>query len=711
MKLEENFDLEKDFAPPSIEEWRIKVETDLKGMPVDKLKTKTYEGIDLQPIYTKADIQDIPHLKDIPGRGTNVRGNKPEGYSVNSWEVSQELPFGLAEDFNQALTEDLKRGQTSVNLKLDDATLLGLDADYADKDKVGNKGVSISAINSMSKALENVDVTTTPVNIEGGFSSLPIFMIYQAFLKKNNIDADTAVGSITADPLGYLAEYGEIPVSTEYTFNKMKYVTEWSKKNCKQLKTIGVSGLPYHNAGASAVQELAFVISTAVEYINQLTGRGLSAEEVAKNMRFTFGVGPFYFMEVAKLRAAKILWSKITEEYGVSEDYRKMFIHARTSSYNQTVYDPYVNMLRTTTEAFSAIVGGVDSLHTNQFDERFGTPDTFSRRISRNTQIILNEESHLHSQIDPAGGSFFVEKLTSEVAEAAWKLFQEVESKGGMLKALEEGFPQTEIEKTAELRKKDLAKRKSVLVGTNMYANMKEEKLASKFPDTEAIYNKRSEYLQKFRVAGEDAKHKSILEKLQDLVDAKSVDMITTGAEAILEGATIGEISKSCRANESTPFRINPVRIHKLADPFEDLRDRSTAFEKKNGSKPKIFLATMGPVKQHKGRADFSRGFFEVGGMEVIYPAGFDTTGEAVKAAVESGAKAVCICSSDETYPDLVSPIVKGVKENNSDAQVILAGYPKDQVEAHKSAGVDDFIFLGADALQILTDLLNKIGA
>lgn len=711
MKLEESFDLEKDFTPPSIEEWRNKVETDLKGKPVDKLKTKTYEGIDLQPIYTKADIQDLPHLKDTPGRGTNVRGNKAEGYSVNSWEVSQELPFGLAEDFNTAITEDLKRGQTSVNLKLDDATMLGLDADYADKNKVGNKGISISAINSISKALENVDVTSTPVNIDGGFSSLPIFMIYQAYLKKNNIDTNSALGSVTTDPLGYLAEYGEMPVSAEYALNKMKYVTEWAEKNSKQIKTIGVSGLPYHNAGASAVQELAFVLGTAVEYINQLTERGLSAEEIVKNMRFTFGVGPFYFMEVAKLRASKILWSKITEEYGVSEEFRKMFIHARTSSYNQTVYDPYVNMLRTTTEAFSAIVGGVDSLHTNQFDERFGTPDTFSRRISRNTQIILNEESHLHSQIDPAGGSFYVEKLTSNVAEAAWKLFQEVESKGGMLKALEDGFPQAEIEKTAELRKKDLAKRKSVLVGTNMYANMKEEKLASKHSDTEAIYNKRADYLQKYRVAGEDSKHTSILAKLQELVDAKSVDMIITGAEAILEGATIGEISKSCRANESTPFKVTPVRIHKLADPFEELRDKSAAYEEKNGNKPKIFLATMGPVKQHKGRADFSRGFFEVGGMEVIYPNGFETTEDAVKAAIESGAKAVCICSSDETYPDLVSPIVKGVKENNTGAQIILAGYPKDQVEAYKSAGVDNFIFLGADALQILTDLLTKVGA
>ena len=711
VKVEDNLELKKDFAAPSFEEWRNKVETDLKGKPFDKLKTKTYEGIELQPIYTKNDIENLPFLNENPGSGTNVRGNDVDGYTINSWEISQELNYGLAEEFNEAIKYDIGRGQNSVNLLLDDATKLGMDADYAKENQVGNNGISISAINSISKALEGIDLSEFPVHIDAGFSSMPMFMIYLAFLKKRGTDFKNISGSLTADPLAYLAEKGEMPVSTEYAFNRMKYVTEWVMKNNCPIKTIGVSGLPYHNAGGNSVQELAFTLNTAVEYLTQLTERGLDADTVAKNMRFSFGVGSFYFMEIAKFRAARLLWSKITEQFGVKVENRKMNIHARTSSFNQTIYDPYVNMLRTTTEAFSAIVGGVNSLHTNQFAERFGMPDTFSRRIARNTQIVIKEEAHLNQLIDPAGGSFYIEKLTSDLAEKTWELFQEVEAKGGMLKALQEDFPQNEIAKTSEARKKDLAKRKSVLVGTNMYANTKESKLESKLPDTKSIYEKRKEYLQKFRVSANNNTNNSILNKLQELVDAKSLDMISTGAEAILEGATIGEISKSIRATESTPCTITPLKIHKLAESFEELRERSSKHEEINGSKPKIFLATMGSLKEYKGRADFSRGFFEVGGFEIIYPNGFASTDDAVEAAIKSGAKAVCICSTDENYPELVPPIVEGLKKENKDIQIILAGYPKDQIEKHKETGVDDFIYLGADAVNVLSNLLTKIGA
>ncbi len=711
MKLNKKITLKDDFPLPSLEEWKTQIETELKGKPFEKLKTKTYEGIELHPIYTNHDTKDLQQLTELPGSGSFIRGSKIQGYLQNTWEICQELNYGLAEEFNETVRTDIARGQNSVSLLLDDATKLGLDADYANPEQVGNTGLSISAINSVSKALEGIDLTKIPVHINAGFSALPMTMIYFAFLKKLKINLKTINGSLTADPLAYLAEYGVIPVSIDFAFNKMKYVVEWVSKNSPQIKTIGISGLPYHNSGASAVHELAFVLSTATEYLSQLIDRGVDANTIAKNMRFTFGVGSFYFMEIAKLRAARLLWSKITEEYGVTSENRKMNIHARTSSYNQTVYDPYVNMLRTTTEAFSAIVGGIDSLSTNQFDERFGTADDFSRRLARNTQIILNEESHLNQIIDPAGGSFYVEKLTNDVAQKTWELFKVIESKGGMLKALVEGFPQSEIEKTADQRKADLLKRKSILVGTNMYVNTKEVKLNSKFPDTRAIYEKRKEYLQKFRVSANNEVNKSILNKLQELVDAKSPDMISTGIDAILEGATIGEISKSVRASENTPFRITPAKIHKLAAPFEELRDKATRFEKSTGNKPRIFLATMGSLKDYKARADFSRGFFESGGFEIIYPNGFKSTEEAVEKALSSNANAVCICSSDDNYPELVPPIVKGIKSKNKNLQVILAGYPKEQIELHKANGVDDFIFLGADVVAILSNLLNKIGA
>ncbi|MDP2364210.1 MAG: methylmalonyl-CoA mutase family protein, partial [Ignavibacteria bacterium] len=306
-------------------------------------------------------------------------------------------------------------------------------------------------------------------------------------------------------------------------------------------------------------------------------------------------------------------------------------------------------------------------------------------------------------------GSFFVEKLTDDIANAAWKLFQTIEEKGGMLKAIQSGFVQDEITKIADLKKKDFAKRKSVLVGTNMYANPKEEMIEIKKSDLNAIYKKRVEYIQKYRVTGDNQKHSSILEKLQSIADSKSYDLVDSAVEAYLEGASLGEISKSIRASAEKGISVNPLIQLRLSEMFEELRIASENYIKKTGSKPKVFLATMGPLKQFKGRADFSRAFFEVGGFEIIYPNGFTITDEAVKAAFDSNAQAVVICSTDDTYPELVPPIVKGIKEKSKNITIILAGYPKDQIEEHKKSGVDDFIYLGADAHKVLSTLLNKI--
>lgn len=710
-KLGKEFKLKETFPVPTYEEWKAVVEKDLKGAPFEKkLVTKTYEGINLQPLYTKNDIENLPFTKEFPGLDNFLRGNNAAGYSEKNWEVAQEIPYGLAEEFNEALKHDLKRGLTAVNLQLDTATKLGLDADYADKGLVGDKGVSISGLKSIARALEGVDLAKTPLFINAGFSSLPILMLLEAYLKKQGIDGKAISGAIDADPLGYASAAGSLPVSLESALNEMKLALDITAKKEYNLRVIGVCSLPYHNAGANAVQELAYVMATAVEYIRYFLDKSIELQHILRSIRFTFGVGPNFFMEVAKFRAARLLWAKITEAFGAKQEDRKAVIHARTSRINQTKYDPYVNMLRTTTEAFSAVIGGVDSMHTNHFDELFGIPNEFSRRIARNVQIILSEESHLSQLIDPAGGSYYVEKLTQDVALEAWKQFQQIEDKGGMSKALESGFIKEKIDDVVALIRNDYSKRKSVLVGTNMYANATEQPHPERKPDHEAIYKKRAEYLQKFRVAGDQNKHTSIIDKLHKLTDMDSADALEHGIDALLEGATYGELCKYLRANNASVVDFPAPKPIRLAELFEELRDASAAYKKEHGKAPQLFLANMGPVKQYKARADFSRGFFEVAGFEVFYPSGFSTTEVAAEAALASDFKAVVICSTDDTYPELVPPITKAIKEKKPEVQVIVAGYPKDQIDMHKEAGVDDFIYLGCDAYQLLANLLKKIG-
>jgi methylmalonyl-CoA mutase len=712
VKLGDNPDLKKDFAVPLFEEWKQQVEKDLKGESFDKkLKTKTYEGLDLQPLYTSQDIKDLPQTNTFPGFEHFLRGSNFSGYNGRAWEIAQEYNQALPEEMNEVLRYDLQRGLNSINIVLDNPTMLGLDADQSKSGEVGRGGLSISGVRKMQVLFKDIDLTNQPININCGFSGLPVTLLFKAYADETRTSLMNIKGSITSDPYEYLLTNGELPISIKQIFDEIKLSTELMIKSNSALKTIGVSALAYSNSGASAVQELAFNLAAAVDYLNAMIDRGLKPDDVAKRIKFTFGIGSFYFMEVAKLRAARIIWSKILEAYGVTEENRKIFINGKTAQFNQTYFDPFVNLLRTTTEAFSAIVGGADSIHTNPFDESFNTSDNFSRRIARNTQIILKEESHLDQVIDPAGGSFFVEKLTDDIAKAAWRLFQDIEEKGGMLKAIQLGFVQEEISKVAEAKKKDFAKRKSVLVGTNMYANPKEEMMEIKKPDYETIYKKRVEYIQKYRVTGDNIKHSGILEKLQKIADTNDYQMIENAVEAYLDGASLGEISKSIRSTAETGFTVQPLKQFRLSEMFEELRIASENFKKKTGSKPKIFLATMGPIKQFKARADFSRAFFEVGGFEIEYPNGFTNPDDAVKSAIDSKAQAIVICSTDDTYPELVPPISKGIKEKSNDVVVILAGYPKDQIEDHKKSGVDDFIYLGADAYQILSALHKKINS
>jgi methylmalonyl-CoA mutase len=710
VKLGEKPDLKKDFNDLTFEDWKQQVEKDLKGESFDKkLITKTYEQINLQPLYTSNDIKDLPQVNNFPGFDNDLRGSSVSGYNHHPWEIAQEYTNALPEEMNEELRSDLERGLNSINIILDNPTKLGIDADQSKPGEVGKGGLSISGVKKMHVLFKDIDPRTVPVNIQCGFSALPFTTLFKAYADEVRISLMNIKGSISSDPYEYLLTKGSLPIALNQIFDEIKLSTELMIKSNSPIKTIGVSGLIYNNSGANAVQELAFTLATGVDYINKMIERRLKIEDIARRIKFTFGIGSFYFMEIAKLRAARMLWCNILKAYEVSEENRKIFIHGRTTKFNQTYFDPYVNVLRTTTEAFSAIVGGVDSIHTNTFNESFSASDDFSKRLARNTQIILKEESHLDQVIDPAGGSFFVEKLTDDIAQAAWKLFQTIEGQGGMLSAIKSGFVKDEIEKVAEAKKKDFAKRKSVLVGTNMYANPKEENLEIKEPDYHSIYVKRVDYTKKYKMNNESEERTKILKKLEENSDPISFDLIENAIEAYLDGATIGEISKIIRASASKGLSIEPLNQSRLSEAFEELRIASDDYKRKTGHKPKVFLANMGPLKQFKGRADFSRAFFEVGGFDIVYPKGFTTPDDAVMVALDSKAHAIVICSTDDTYPELVPPIVKGIKEKSKDVVVILAGYPKDQIEEHKKSGIDDFIYLGADAYLILSSLLKRI--
>jgi len=700
-----------EFTPPTYDEWRAVAEAALKGAPFEKkLVDKTVEGIDRQPLYFQEDAADLPHLNSLPGEAPYVRGASASGYLIEPWLIAQELAYGTPADFNAALRYDMERGQTAVNLLLDAATRAGLDPDQSEAGVVGKGGVSLASVKDLETALKGVDLSVTPIFIRAGTVALPLMALLAALVRKQGGQTEDLQGCLEDDPLGVIAHEGTLPLSLERAYDEMAQLTLWAAEKAPKLDTIAVHGYPYINSGASAVEELAFVLATAVDYLRALVEREVPLDVAAQRMRFAFGIGGDFFMEVAKLRAARILWQKVVAAFGGDETSQQMVLHARTATYNKTVYDPYVNMLRTTMEAMAGAIGGVQSMHVAPFDEVLRQPDEFSRRIARNQQIILQQECNLTRLVDPAGGSWYIEWLTDQVAQKAWGLFQEIEAKGGMWAAMQSDLPQQKAGETGGARYKNLSQRKQVFVGTNMYANLTEKRLDDSAVDYNAIYAERSDAIQHHRTHDDSAAHTGAMHHLNLMAEASPQAMVETAIEAAKAGATLNELTRALRINDDEYPEITPVCLHRATEPFEKLRTAATAYQEKNGHLPQIFLATMGPLRQHKARADFTVGFFEVGGFELIYPSGFDTPEAAASAAKVSGAGAVVICSTDDTYPEIVPSLVSALKADNSDMVVIVAGYPKDHIDSFKEAGVDDFIHIRANCYDMNVQLQQQLG-
>jgi methylmalonyl-CoA mutase len=708
----ENAPLFRDFPIPSYEEWREVTEKSLKGASFEKkLLTKTYEGITLQPMYRQQDIEGLSHVQTMPGFPPYVRSTTASGYLVSGWGIAQEIPYATPKTFNEALRYDLERGQSIANIVLDQATLAGTDPDQSKVGEVGHGGLSIASASDFVDALDGIDLEQTAIIVRAAAMGLPLTALLAAATQRKGQQPSVLHGWIENDPLGWLARTGTLPTSLEHAYDEMAHLTAWAAANAPRLRTIAVHGHPYHNSGANLVQELAYNLATGVSYLRAMSERGLSIDTAGNHLMFGFSVGSTLFMEIAKLRAARMLWARIVEAFGGGEEAQKMKIHVRTSLWNKTTYDPYVNMLRTTVEAFGGSIGGCESMHVSPFDEALQEPDEFSRRIARNTQLILQQECNFNRLVDPAGGSWYVEHLTDELARLAWGQFQEVEQQGGIFAALQAGTPQNAIAEVSKARAKSLATRKDVLVGINMYPNLYEKKLSPHAIDYDTVYNERSSQIAQMRGAGGNAEdHTAALEKLSGMLDSAAAERVDAAIAAANANATLGEITRTLRLKSGEGPSITPLNIHRGAAMFENLRKAAEAYKAQNGTLPQVFLANMGPLVQHKARADFTTGFLEVGGFEMIRPSGFETPEDAAKAAIDSGAGIVVICSTDDTYPDIVPPLTSAIKQAKPDMTVLLAGYPQDHVESFKATGVDDFIHLRADCYAMNVKLQQQIG-
>ena len=625
--------------------WRKTVEAELKGAPFDKkLLTKTFEGITLKPLYTRADLagrdEHLAALSKPAGEAPYLRGTRAAGYASSAWEVAQEIPANTAEEYNKKLREDLMGGQNAAVLRLDSPAR--------------PEGLPLEAPGVIETALKDVDLSVLPVHINAGPDATKVANQYLALPGLRGVDASALTGSLTADPLGVWAAAGALPLSLGGAFEALAAWTKRAAVVTPSLRTIGVDARLWADAGGSAVLELACALASSVEYIRALRDRGVPIEIIVPRLRVTFGAGPQFLMETAKFRAWRpLLVRAVVALGGTAGLAAQAAVNASTTRWDKTRLDAHVNMLRVTTEAFSAVLGGVDSLNVAPFDslDGIGGGDSFARRIARNVHALLAEEFGATAPADPVGGSWCIESLTDELARKAWAQFQEIEAAGGFAAALRAGLPQKIAAAGAKEKAQAVGTRRLGIVGTNLFPNLKETPLAP---------------LAKRPVTGAWAQE-----------------------------------------------RIEPAACFRASAAFEKMRDASADYAKRTGKRPRVFLAKMGPLAQHKARADFTAGFFAPGGFEMVAKQTFATAAEAAQAAAESGVEIAVLCSTDETYPELVPAFASALKAAKPSVSLVLAGLPADKAvqDAFTSAGVEIFIHLRAPVEETLANLLKKIGA
>ena len=692
-----------EFTPPTDEEWKAACEALLKGAPFEKkMFTKTYEGITFDPMYTRKHTEDILPKGVMPGMGDYLRGVDAAGYIGKPWGIAQACDETLPAENNELLRHEHDKGATIYHIVLDTASRTGVDARQAEA--VGDTGTSVTTVEDMHVLLTGLDLAKFPLYVYAGANAVPLLALVAAARRASGEDMAEVRGIVGADPIGALVADGKLPASLDAHYDSLAAAARWATVNAPHLRTVFVRSDVYSNGGANDVQEVAAVLATATAYLRALCERGLTIDEAASQIAFAFSMGANFFLQIAKLRAVRPLWAQIVGAFGGSAEAQKMRIHARPALFFKTIYDPYVNMLRNTTEIFSGVVGGIDSFESAPFDEPIRKGDEFSRRIARNVQIMLQEEFGLLQPIDPAGGSWAVETLTRQMKEKIWAEFQRIEKEGGIIAALRAGSLQESVAAVLAARFKNADLRRDRIVGNNMYPNMTETLLETRAEDTAALKAQRTADIDAY-LSDIDVKHRD--EALASLRQAHSVDH---AVEAALAGATIAELMTAVTEGNGAET-VTAIAPHRWSERFEALRQRTEEYKAEKNDNVKIFLANMGPIPQHKARADFTTGFLQVGAFEVLGNDGFKTVEEAANAARASGADAVVICSTDATYPEIVPALAPKLHEVLPKARVFLAGAaPKDLLETYKEAGIDEYISVRANCYEILESLQKQKG-
>ena len=547
------------FAPHTEQQWRELVARTLKTGSLEELSSCSLEGLTIKPIYGPADAEALPPA-GLPGQPPHLRGRSAAGYLARPWIIRADLDLPGGARFAEAARQELEGGTTGLGLVLDEASRAGLDPDAATaRGLVGQGGLPVSCWPDLAEALHGVDLAAVPVTLNAGCAALAGGALLCAAAQQAGVPLERLRGALSLDPLGQLSTRGTLPAALELIYDEMADLTAWCQQQAPGLGVAVVHTEQYLDAGGSAVHELGFAMATAVEYMTALTDRGVSPDVAAARLSFSFGVGSRLLNEVAKLRAARLLWSRVAGAFGCAADARAATIHARTCRWNKTLRDPHNNLLRATLEAFAAAVAGAQSISVAPHDDPAGAGDAAARRQARNIQLLLLHETALHRVADPAGGSWAMETLTHQLAERAWSLLQQVERMGGMAAALEAGFPRQQVAQLVEQRAEAIICADELLVGVNRFAADQPRPTASTVEDLQGLGHKRADTIIAYRAAREPRALEPQQRRLDEALGGEPGARMAAALEAAAAGMTLGELTAATRPEPGTGPCITPL--------------------------------------------------------------------------------------------------------------------------------------------------------
>jgi methylmalonyl-CoA mutase len=708
-----------DFPKKSVEDWRNLAGNEMKSQSLEDLSVNTADGFAIKPLYTAEDLAGLGHLDSLPGFAPYVRGPRATMYAKRPWTVRQYAGFSTAEESNAFYRKNLEAGQTGLSVAFDLATHRGYDSDHPRVvGDVGKAGVAIDSVEDMKILFDGIPLDQMSVSMTMNGAALPIMAMYVVAGEEQGVSPDKLGGTLQNDILK------EFMVRNTYIYppaQSMRIVSDiiaYTASNMPRYNSISISGYHMQEAGATIAQELAYTIADGIEYVRTAIDSGLDVDAFAPRLSFFFGIGMDFFLEVAKLRAARLLWSTLMAEKFSPKNERSLMLrtHCQTSGVSLTADSPYNNIVRVTVEAMAAALGGTQSLHTNSFDEALALPTEFSAGIARNTQLVLQEETGITDVVDPLAGSYYVESLTAKLVEEAQKLIDEVEELGGMTKAVESGMPKMRIEEAAALKQARIDRGEDVIVGVNKYRAEKETSVDIRSIDNTAVRESQIRRLNSVRESRDTAACEAILAKLTAAANDGTGNLLTLAIEAARARATVGEISDALEESwgryRAVTRSISGVYSGAYKDDAEFHMTESDieAFAKTEGRRPRILVCKLGQDGHDRGAKVIATAFADIGFDVDIGPL-FQTPEEAVREAIENDVHIIGISSQAAGHKTLVPQVINGLKEADASDIIVICGgvIPPQDYDEMFAAGVAAIYGPGTNILEAARDVLNKV--